>query len=121
MTSVLGALPKPNEPVYDPGDFYDEALTPDGRPRPAYEEVLAPIAHADLTALAARARQHLSAEGVTFGTDRGALPFHVDPVPRVFERSEWDLLETRPAPARAGAERVHRRRLRRARDGAGRA
>ena len=94
MTRVLSTIGKTGGPVYDPGDWYDEALEPDGAVRRPYADVLAALAEANLTALTARARQHLSREGVTFGTQDGSVPFHVDPVPRIFERSERELVES---------------------------
>jgi uncharacterized circularly permuted ATP-grasp superfamily protein len=80
-------------PVYATEGFYDEALTADGRPRPAYEEVLAALAASDLPAVAERTRDRISADGVSFGSGRREVPFWVDPVPRIFELSEWEQLE----------------------------
>ena len=45
-----------------------------------------------------------------------ARPIAVDPVPRLIDGAEWDGLEAGPAAAGAGAQRLPRRRLRRAAD-----
>jgi len=69
--------------------FHDEAYDAAGRPRAAYEPVLSALAGADLSALAKAVDADVRKMEVSFGTS----PFHVDPVPRIFERSEWDLVE----------------------------
>jgi uncharacterized circularly permuted ATP-grasp superfamily protein len=88
---VSEALSSP--PVYETEGLYDEALTPDGQPRPEYAELIARLAVSDLRTVAARTRDHLGAEGVSFGTGRGSVLFPVDPVPRIFGLAEWERLE----------------------------
>jgi uncharacterized circularly permuted ATP-grasp superfamily protein len=70
----------------------DEAFTPDGRVRPAYGEILGALAETDLDALARAVADAAAREGMVFGTDAGDDKFHVDPVPRVIERGDWDPL-----------------------------
>jgi len=79
--------------VYDPAGFYDEALTPDGRPRPHYADVLAELARLDLVRLCERVREAARAMGASFRVDGRPTPFVVDPVPRIIEAPEWNLLE----------------------------
>ncbi|HEX2358385.1 MAG TPA: circularly permuted type 2 ATP-grasp protein [Solirubrobacterales bacterium] len=76
-------------PPYLP-EFYDEALTETGSPRPPYAGLMGELAEADLGAIAERTREGLDRRGVSFGTaEGGPAPFHVDPVPRVLEAAEW--------------------------------
>lgn len=70
-------------------EFHDEALTPMGSPRPAYARLMGELAEADLGAIAERTRAGLAKRGVSFGSDGGSAPFHVDPVPRLLEAAEW--------------------------------
>jgi uncharacterized circularly permuted ATP-grasp superfamily protein len=84
---VSEALSTP--PLYDTEGLYDEALTADGRPRPQYAALLAALTRIDLEAAERAARDHADELGVSFGTVR----FPVDPVPRIFESAEWDLVE----------------------------
>jgi uncharacterized circularly permuted ATP-grasp superfamily protein len=81
------------EPIYEPGDFFDEALGPDGIPRPHYAGLMEALRDSDLRTLAVRVRDDLRSRGVSFGGARGSQLFAVDPVPRLLERGEWDLLE----------------------------
>ena len=73
-------------------DGYDEAWSSPQVPRPGYGEVMRALARFHRPALRARTRLHLSRGGVTFGSDAGATPFHVDPVPRVITAQEWAQL-----------------------------
>jgi len=50
------------------------------------------FATADLDATAAAVQAHLDERGVGFGAGRERSPFVVDPVPRVIDADEWDLL-----------------------------
>jgi uncharacterized circularly permuted ATP-grasp superfamily protein len=50
------------------------------------------FATADLDAQAAAVQATLDARGVGFGSGRERSPFVVDPVPRVIDAAEWDLL-----------------------------
>src|SRR3954471_1585323 len=77
---------------YDPAGFYDEALEPGGRPRPAYAALLDELAAADLHDLSHAMMRDARTRGLVFGTGAEANRFHVDPVPRIVERGEWDRL-----------------------------
>jgi len=74
-------------------DVWDEAFAPDGSVRAAYGPVMAALAERDLTAEVERVRDIVTATGCAFG----AVPFRVDPVPRVLTAAEW-------APLAAGLE-----------------
>lgn len=80
--------------IYDPGEFYDEALTPDGRPRPAYRTVLATSVDRDLQDACSLVSRSLEEMGARFGSGPDSAPFRVDPIPRIIPRAEWDELET---------------------------
>ena len=45
--------------------------------------------HTDLAALRERVQRRLAERSVSFGSSSGALPFEVDPVPRVMDAEEW--------------------------------
>ena len=79
--------------VYDPGEFYDEALTPDGRPRQHYSRALAEIQQLDLDSARLGVRDATESIGATFRIEGVLEPFVVDPVPRIIEAGEWHLLE----------------------------
>ena len=79
--------------VYDPGEFYDEAVTPDGRPRPHYASALDEVRRMDLDALPERVSRAVESEGATFRVANEVMPFVVDPVPRIIEAAEWDRLD----------------------------
>jgi uncharacterized circularly permuted ATP-grasp superfamily protein len=79
------------EPPYIP-DAHDEALDPAGAPRPAYVDVLAELADADLARISETVQANLRDHRVVFGGSEGDRPFHVDAVPRVLEASEWNGL-----------------------------
>jgi uncharacterized circularly permuted ATP-grasp superfamily protein len=87
-------------PAYDLADCYDEAFGPDGAPRPAYAELLAALAATDLSSLAEGMEDEMRVLGASFGVGRRFSPFHADPIPRIFDEVEWDLVE------RALAQRV---------------
>jgi uncharacterized circularly permuted ATP-grasp superfamily protein len=89
LTPSLGAA----APVYEPGGHFDEALEPSGLPRPHYAELMARLRELELPVLAARVRDDLRSRGVSFGGAEGSRLFAVDPVPRLLERQEWELLE----------------------------
>jgi uncharacterized circularly permuted ATP-grasp superfamily protein len=78
-----------NQALYDTEGLYDEALTPEGRPRRQYAALLAGLASIDLEAAERTARAHVDGQGVSFGS----APFPVDPVPRIFELAEWEAVE----------------------------
>jgi uncharacterized circularly permuted ATP-grasp superfamily protein len=79
--------------IYDPGSFFDEALTPDGRARPHYANALAELEQLDLDGLPTQMREAAESIGAAFRVEGTRRPFVVDPVPRIIEAGEWDLLE----------------------------
>jgi len=85
------AIPTTQGRVYDPEGFYDEALLPDGSPRPEYGEVLAAVLE-DPAGAVERVRRKLEATGAVFGGGESTAPFVVDPVPRIIDRAEWQHL-----------------------------
>ena len=85
------ATPTTQGRVYDPAGFYDEALLPDGLPRPEYGDILAALAD-DPAGAAERVRRKLEATGAVFGGAGKTWPFVVDPVPRIIDRAEWQHL-----------------------------
>jgi uncharacterized circularly permuted ATP-grasp superfamily protein len=87
----VARVPGPDpEAVYRPSRGWDEALLPDGTPRPHAEAVMGALAH-DPGGLAARVRDGLERDDVRFGGGQGQL-FSIDPVPRVIAADEWELL-----------------------------
>jgi uncharacterized circularly permuted ATP-grasp superfamily protein len=80
--------------IYTPEpDAFDEALEPDGTPRPPYTGLLDALAESDLSALAGNLHGDLRRHGVDFGGDGEREPFRLDLVPRVLTAEEWGLLE----------------------------
>jgi uncharacterized circularly permuted ATP-grasp superfamily protein len=77
-------------PVYRPASGWDEALLPDGTPRPQARAVMGALG-GDPGALAARVRAGLERDDVRFGGATGEL-FSIDPVPRVIAAEEWSTL-----------------------------
>jgi carboxylate-amine ligase len=78
--------------TYLPGDFYDEAVEPDGEPRPQYRRALERIAR-DPARAATVAGETARALGARFGSGPDAEPFLVDPVPRIVTAEEQAALE----------------------------
>jgi len=82
-------------PAYAPADralgAWDEALKADGTPRASHADTLAAISRIGVDRAAADVAAEIDRVGLTFGDDAGT-PFHVDPVPRVIDAVEWDLL-----------------------------
>ena len=85
------ARPSPGAGEYplESGNF-DEAFAEAGAPRPPYAELLVALAQQDLVALRERVRSNVAAAGLQFGPER-QIP--VDPVPRLIEAGEWEVLE----------------------------
>jgi uncharacterized circularly permuted ATP-grasp superfamily protein len=85
---------------YDPGAFFDEMFTPDGRPREHYKTLSTQLGN--LTPASFEERRHAADasflfQGITFtvysqqeGVER-IFPF--DLVPRIIPAAEWELLE----------------------------
>lgn len=74
---------------YPPGEFYDEAIAPDGALRPGYGEVLEALEDASFTEAASAVARRSERTGATFGGE----PFAVDAVPRLIGAGEWEWLE----------------------------
>jgi uncharacterized circularly permuted ATP-grasp superfamily protein len=84
----------PRGPLYTPEpDAFDEAIAPDGTPRPPYGGLLEALAEADLDALARNVRDDVCRHGVEFGGENGPEPFRLDLVPRVLTADEWGVVE----------------------------
>jgi uncharacterized circularly permuted ATP-grasp superfamily protein len=75
-----------------PSAGYDEAIAPDGRPRPAAAAALGALSGQSLRAVRAVVHQEVRACGVVYETATGAQPFEVDPVPRALPAREWEGL-----------------------------
>lgn len=78
--------------AYDPGDFFDEAVDPLGRPRPGYEDILCALAECDPAELSRRVEAAIDRMGATF-EGGGNDEFVVCPVPRLIAESEWTQIE----------------------------
>jgi uncharacterized circularly permuted ATP-grasp superfamily protein len=74
-------------------DAFDEALEPDGTPRPLYAGLLQALAAIDLGALAENVHGDLRRRGIDFGGTGEREPFRLDLVPRLITAEEWELVE----------------------------
>jgi uncharacterized circularly permuted ATP-grasp superfamily protein len=74
-------------------DAFDEAIEPDGTPRPPYAGILRALSEMDLDAVAENVYRDLCRHGVDFGDQEEWEPFRLDLVPRVITSEEWSLLE----------------------------
>ena len=80
--------------TYEPlGDFYDEAVDPDGLTRPGYDEVLGVVAREGADELKLRVDRTMRRLGATFKAEDEAVAFPVCPVPRLIAAAEWGWLE----------------------------
>jgi len=71
---------------------FDEALRPDGSPRPGYERLIEAVL-ADPGQAAATVHAALEAAGVEFGPATDRRVFRVDPLPRLISGDEWSRIE----------------------------
>ena len=110
LRPVTGVLYTP-EP-----DAFDEAIEPDGTPRPPYVGLLEALAEIDLDDLAEKVHSDICRHGVDFGGEGGREPFRLDLVPRVITAEEWSVARARPRAARPRARPLRGRRLRQAGD-----
>jgi uncharacterized circularly permuted ATP-grasp superfamily protein len=78
---------------YTPERF-DEAIDAEGEPRGVYGELLPALEQLDLAEAESEIEAHLEHHGVDFKGEEGPEAFHLDLVPRVLERAEWEELET---------------------------
>jgi uncharacterized circularly permuted ATP-grasp superfamily protein len=74
-------------------DAYDEAIEPNGMPRPHYASLLGALVEMDLGELAENVHRDVCAHGVEFGGEGEPEPFRLDLVPRVITAEEWDVVE----------------------------
>jgi uncharacterized circularly permuted ATP-grasp superfamily protein len=75
---------------------WDEAISPGGRARPAYGDVLRAVGSLSVDEMAARADMLANAyadQGVTFSFSGEERPFPLDPIPRVIDADEWADVE----------------------------
>ncbi len=80
--------------IYTPEpDAFDEAIEPDGTPRPPYAGLLSALTAMDLDKLAQDVHSDLFRNGVDFGGEGGREPFRLDLVPRVITAEEWAVVE----------------------------
>lgn len=73
--------------------FYDEAFEESGTPRAAYRRLMGALGELDLGELATSVSAEVERLEVSFGSGASEEPFHLDPVPRVMDAAEWELLE----------------------------
>lgn len=78
--------------VYDPGTFFDEGVTADGTPRPAWKQVLESVS-LDPAGTLANSRQLVREREIAFGAGEAKQDFVLDPIPRIIEAAEWAELE----------------------------
>src|SRR4051794_19541468 len=78
---------------YEPGEFFDEAVSPSGEPRDGYDEILEAVASEPPGALAERVAAAIGRMGATFTHEDEDEEFPVCPIPRVLCRSEWTKIE----------------------------
>ena len=76
---------------YRPSGF-DEAVAADGSIRAASEAVLEAVLAYGAAELAADVRAEVDELGIRFESVDGDDRWHVDPVPRVIEAAEWELI-----------------------------
>jgi uncharacterized circularly permuted ATP-grasp superfamily protein len=93
-------LAAPSSSGYELAGAWDEAVERGGTPRSEYAELLAALDGPGLDDVAGAVQSDLGARGVGFGGGDAHAPFRVDPVPRIVEHGEWELL------SRALAQRV---------------
>jgi uncharacterized circularly permuted ATP-grasp superfamily protein len=77
---------------YQPGEYFDEAVDPLGRPRPGYEPILGALAECEPAELSRRVDAAIERIGATF-EGGGNNEFLVCPIPRLIAASEWAQIE----------------------------
>src|SRR4051794_33941490 len=78
---------------YEPGEFYDEAVTPAGEARAGYGEILDAVDDQRCADLADRVAAAISRMGASFGSCDDAGDFPVCPIPRLIPLAEWQQIE----------------------------
>jgi uncharacterized circularly permuted ATP-grasp superfamily protein len=71
----------------------DEAIDGGGEPRGVYADLLPALEEIDLAKAESEIRAHFEMHQVDFKGDEGPEEFHLDLVPRVLDRAEWEELE----------------------------
>jgi uncharacterized circularly permuted ATP-grasp superfamily protein len=92
VAPLVETVPFPAEPVYRRGRALDEAIGPDGSPRPRYADLIDALHRSDLAGLSQAVRSRTARERVEFGRESRRLTFPLDPVPRILDSAEWRLL-----------------------------
>lgn len=77
---------------YDPNPHFDEAFSAPDEVREPYREVLEGLEGCDLRKLSEAVSRDAADRGMSFG-DGDEEPFPLDPLPRIIEPDEWELLE----------------------------
>jgi len=71
---------------------FDDAVAPDGSVRAAARTAMDAVLAHDLEALARGVRDEIDGRGIRFESVDGDGTWHVDPVPRVIDGSDWDRI-----------------------------
>jgi uncharacterized circularly permuted ATP-grasp superfamily protein len=86
---------------YDPGDFYDELIEPDGQPRPGAQllvDKIESLPPGDLAMRQQAAEALLLKMGITFnvyGREEGTEKiFPFDIIPRIVPAEDWQQIES---------------------------
>lgn len=85
-------MPTWTAPYKPTGSAFDEALLPDGSPRPGYERLIDSILASPRDAVES-VRASLSGREVTFGPEGDRREFVVDPLPRLISADDWSRVE----------------------------
>ena len=92
------------------------ARAPTGTPRGSYAALFARVGPDALVAERERIRRRAARPAASSSAALSRATFDVDPVPRIIEAEEWERLERGLIQRARGAQRLPRRRLRRAPD-----
>ncbi len=93
MTAMPESVTRALEGYEAGGGWHDEAVGPDGEPRPECVPILEAVTRQDPAQLRARLAGAIDRRGVAFHSVDGDAAFAVDPVPRIIEAAEWQELE----------------------------
>jgi uncharacterized circularly permuted ATP-grasp superfamily protein len=93
-TPDLVTAPPTGNPLEDyRSEFFDDAVAPDGTIRPEARAVMEAVLAHDLGALGTALREDVTNLGIRFASVDGDDHWHVDPVPRVIARDDWEQIE----------------------------
>lgn len=104
MSDLAASQPTPSKPRllggYQPDKRFDEALCPDGWPRPHYARFLRDLDHLSPREIRRRwetAKRFVHEQGITYhvyGDPAGVeRPWRLDPIPLIISAAEWRALE----------------------------